>query len=547
MSFESLRKLQKIMLFMIIICLPLNNIPKTVALPGLGGNLSNYFVLAAILLLLYEYFKFKFEVNRKVIKFFAVFIIWQSICLIIGLVTYEHNQLLTLEQIPQLSVILYFLDKFEIYLNELIAIKFWLFLRFMKVILFTNNIIFFITLYIWHLYRNNFDKAFNDVRNAVMCLVIIMGAYSFIELLWLKLGLNFAKEFLTNINPLLYEPKTSHGWWPPLLWKNQLRSICTEPSFFGIISVFCLPFLWSLLFERKNKILSIILIFYFTLMIAATNARTAIILAIAEIIIIGAFLLLRKNMLKNLLVIVLVSVLAFGANLINFRNYINENNNIKITDSVGEKQNKNIALNKNIKEQKSNNKSANNVLKSGINAIEKNKKTNTETAKNYVEKNILSLLNVNSRSNNARLASLVANLNVIQKHPLFGVGTGLKDSYIYDNLPEFAKNNNEVKNWGKYMQKEGVMRSGYPVLNKIVDIMIQNGLIGLLIYFFPLVFLCKKLLKYKKLILNDNSTVCLITVMIALLGAMMSSGTLIICNGIVWGLLFCKVSSIEKL
>ena len=542
-----LGNLQKIMLFMIIICLPLNNIPKTVALPGLGGNLSNYFVLAAILLLLYEYFKFKFEVNRKVIKFFAVFIIWQSICLIIGLVTYEHNQLLTLEQIPQLSAILYFLDKFEIYLNELIAIKFWLFLRFMKVILFTNNIIFFITLYIWHLYRNNFDKAFNDVRNAVMCLVIIMGAYSFIELLWLKLGLNFAKEFLTNINPLLYEPKTSHGWWPPLLWKNQLRSICTEPSFFGIISVFCLPFLWSLLFERKNKILSIILIFYFTLMIAATNARTAIILAIAEIIIIGAFLLLRKNMLKKLLVIVLVSVLAFGANLINFRNYINENNNIKITDSVGEKQNKNIALNKNIKEQKSNNKSANNVLKSGINAIEKNKKTNTETAKNYVEKNILSLLNVNSRSNNARLASLVANLNVIQKHPLFGVGTGLKDSYIYDNLPEFAKNNNEVKNWGKYMQKEGVMRSGYPVLNKIVDIMIQNGLIGLLIYFFPLVFLCKKLLKYKKLILNDNSTVCLITVMIALLGAMMSSGTLIICNGIVWGLLFCKVSSIEKL
>ena len=547
MSFESLRKLQKIMLFMIIICLPLNNIPKTVALPGLGGNLSNYFVLAAILLLLYEYFKFKFEVNRKVIKFFAVFIIWQSICLIIGLVTYEHNQLLTLEQIPQLSAILYFLDKFEIYLNELIAIKFWLFLRFMKVILFTNNIIFFITLYIWHLYRNNFDKAFNDVRNAVMCLVIIMGAYSFIELLWLKLGLNFAKEFLTNINPLLYEPKTSHGWWPPLLWKNQLRSICTEPSFFGIISVFCLPFLWSLLFERKNKILSIILIFYFTLMIAATNARTAIILAIAEIIIIGAFLLLRKNMLKKLLVIVLVSVLAFGANIINFRNYINENNTIKITDSVCEKQNKNIALNKNIKEQKSNNKSANNVLKSGINAIEKNKKTNTETAKNYVEKNILSLLNVNSRSNNARLASLVANLNVIQKHPLFGVGTGLKDSYIYDNLPEFAKNNNEVKNWGKYMQKEGVMRSGYPVLNKIVDIMIQNGLIGLLIYFFPLVFLCKKLLKYKKLILNDNSTVCLITVMIALLGAMMSSGTLIICNGIVWGLLFCKVSSIEKL
>ena len=103
MSFELLKKLQKIMLFMIIICLPLNNLPKAFTLPGLGGTLSNYFVLAAILLLLYEYFKFKFDVNKKVIKFFAMFVIWQLLCLVIGLVTYDYNELLTLEQIPKLS------------------------------------------------------------------------------------------------------------------------------------------------------------------------------------------------------------------------------------------------------------------------------------------------------------------------------------------------------------------------------------------------------------------------------------------------------------
>ena len=39
----------------------------------------------------------------------------------------------------------------------------------------------------------------------------------------------------------------------------------------------------------------------------------------------------------------------------------------------------------------------------------------------------------------------------------------------------------------------------------------------------------------------------LIIAMVALLGAMMSNSALIICNGIVWGLLFCKVSSVEKL
>lgn len=108
---------------MIIICLPLNNLPKAFTLTELGGILSNYFVFAVILLLVYEYFKFRFEINKNAIKFFAVFVIWQVVCLIIGLVTYEYNELLTLEQIPKLKAILYFLDKFSINLDELIAIK----------------------------------------------------------------------------------------------------------------------------------------------------------------------------------------------------------------------------------------------------------------------------------------------------------------------------------------------------------------------------------------------------------------------------------------
>ena len=295
MSFKLLKKLQKIILFMTIICLPLNSLPKAFTLPGVGSILSNYFLFAAILLLVYEYFKFRFEINKKVIKFFAVFVIWQVVCLIIGLVTYEYNELLTLEQIPKLKAILYFLDKFSINLDKLIAIKTWLFLRFSKNILFTNNIIFFVTFYIWHLYKNNFNEAFKDIRKAIICLVIIMGVYSFIELLWLKLDLQFAKDFLINVNPLLYDPKSSHGWWPPLLWKNQLRSICTEPSYFGIISVLCLPFLWSLLCENKNKFFASALIFYFTLMIVTTNARTAVVLVIAEIVLLGAFSIIQKK------------------------------------------------------------------------------------------------------------------------------------------------------------------------------------------------------------------------------------------------------------
>lgn len=498
MSFELLKKLQKIMLFMTIICLPLNSLPKAFTLPGVGSILSNYFLFAAILLLVYEYFKFRFEINKKVIKFFAVFVIWQVVCLINGLVTYEYNELLTLEQIPKLKAILYFLDKFSINLDELIAIKTWLFLRFSKDILFINNIIFFVVFYIWHLYRNNFNEAFKDIRKAIICLVIIMGIYSFIELLWLKIDLQFAEDFLIIINPLLYDISIITGWWPPLLWNNQLRSICAEPSFFGIISVLCLPFLWNLLYENKNKFVVCALIFYFTLMIAATNARTAVVLVIAEILLLSIFAVIQKSLLKKFLIISLVSSLAFTANLVDYRQLLNYGS---------------------------------------IDGI---------SAEKYLERNVGSITESNARSNSARLANLIANLETIKQYPVFGVGTGLKDAYIDRNLPEFSYTNNEVRNWSRYMHNEGVLKAGFPPLNKFADIAVQNGLIGLILYFLPLLYILNKIFRLRKLIIYDSKTIMLIIAMVALLGAMMSNSALIICNGIVWGLLYCKVSSVKR-
>ena len=501
MRLEALHNLERRLLQLMIIVLPLNAIPQRFSLPGLGGDLVNYVCLLMIIALGYEYVKYRFSISKKAITFFAVFIAWQIICLAVGLITYEYNELLTLDQISKLEVILNYVSNFGIEINELAAIKSWLFLRSIKNILFINNLVFFVAFYIYHLYQNDFTKVFQDIRKAVVVLVVIMGTYSFIELLWLKLDLDFARSFLEFTNPYLYDPKTSHGWHPPLLWKNQLRSICTEPSFFGTISIFCLPLLWSLLYERKNKILSCLLIFYFTLMIAATNSRTAIILVFAEIICFGIWLLIARSkiILKNFVIILCISVLAFGVNLINFKQLTNERNT----------QNTFVA------------------------------------AEKYLQNNVVSITNVKARSNSARLANLVANLKVIKQHPILGVGNGLKDAYIDSNLPEFAYTNNEVKSWSRYMHNEGVLKSGYPALNKYADIAVQNGLFGLLLYFLPLLYILQRLYKNKSLISKNYNTVMLIIAMIALLGAMMNGGALVICNGIVWGLLFCKIKEIH--
>ena len=74
MSIELICKLQKLTLTCLIISLPLNSIPKRFAIPGIGGDLSNYFFIIGMLLLIYEYFKFGFEINKKVRLFFCAYI-----------------------------------------------------------------------------------------------------------------------------------------------------------------------------------------------------------------------------------------------------------------------------------------------------------------------------------------------------------------------------------------------------------------------------------------------------------------------------------------
>ena len=502
MTVETLHKWQRIMLMGLIITLPLTTIPQKIAIPGLGSSLSDYFFIFGLGLIIYEFIKYKFKIDKKIKCFFIIYILWQIICLLNGLYNYQYNELLTIEQIPKLEFILEKLSSWGIVFNELIAIKCWLFIRFTKNIIFLNNEVFLLVFYIYHLYRNDINKVFLDIRKAVLYLVIIMGVYSVVELLWLKLSLNIAESILIMINPILYDPASNHGWWPPLLWGNQLRSICTEPSYFSIISILTLPFLWSYIFEEKRRKWIYLLIGYFSLMIFATNARTAIVIVSGELFLLGVSCLFvyKKEYLKKVLSIFLIMIIAFSINMIDF----------KILTGYKES--------------------------SYVDGIE-----------TYMESNVGSLTDKNARSNSARLANLVANLNTIKQYPLLGVGTGLESAYLDKNLPDFAYENNEVMNaWHKYMLEKGVLKSGYPALNKYANVAVQNGIVGLLIYLSVIVYLLYKLIKYRKYLLKDYKIICLFISMLGLLMAQISNAALVICNGIVWGCLYCAIESIKN-
>ena len=210
----------------------------------------------------------------------------------------------------------------------------------------------------------------------------------------------------------------------------------------------------------------------------------------------------KKIYVKKVIAILLITFLAFSANLVDYKSMLN------------------------------------------ISAEDKSYLTSIE---GYMENNVASLTNKDSRSNSARLSNLIANINTIIEYPVLGVGTGLKDAYLDKNLPDFAYNDYEVmERWHKHMIEEGVLKSGYPPLNKYADVAVENGIIGLLMYLSVVFYLLYNIFKYRNMLFQDYRIVCLIISMIGLLMAQISNAALINCNGIVWGLLYCVIESIKS-
>lgn len=496
MSIGLLHRLEKFALFFVILFLPITGLPKRFTLPFLGNTLSMYFLFAGILLVAYEYIKHGTLIRKTFVRYFVIYVLWQLLCVVIGLCSYEYNEYLTIEQSQKLLSVVNYLSLHGLIINELLAIKIWLLVRSLRDILFLNNQVLVLAFLVWHLYHDDWEKGFYDVRKAILSLVIVMGTYSFIELLWLKMQLPYTEELLKTINVFLYDPESAHGWWPPLLWWGQLRSLCHEPPYFSIISIMCLPFIWSYIIENNYRVFSFLLVCYYGLMIAATNARTAIIVTLGQfcLMIMLAIWLKNKDWANQIIAIFLCMGIGFACNLVNIKAAF-YNNNFQMTDDVAQ----------------------------------------------YVERNITSVTKKDSRSNSARLANMIANVETIKDFPVFGVGHGLKDAYIDARLPEFSYSNDEVRNWSRYMHNEGVLKSGYPALNKYLDEAVNNGIIGLLMYLVPVLYLFFGFYRLKKKNAIEFKKVMIFVSFVGLLVAQLSNADLIICNGITWGLMLCMV------
>lgn len=486
MLHERLVHIQKILLLTTIICLPFMAVPH---LP-FGASLVTYPLFLGIVLGLIDSYRERqwYIIPKKYCSFIMLFFCWNVLCIIIGVLAYPFYDTVNMGQSDKLTVLLQALAARGVTIDDTLALQGWLIIRFIKDSFFTILFSFGGSLWIYSLYHRDWQQGFKDVRKGIFILTACLCVYSLVEIASL-MGNGTATNILTTINPLYMDIKGAHGWWPPLLWDKQLRSLFPEPSFFGIISTVILPFLWSYLIELKKISAYYILYILYVVMIFMTRARTATGLFLGEIgLVIIYVLTLGKAYRKQVAAILILSGMAFFLSV-----FIVPGNN---ETSVVEK----------------------------------------STA--YIEDSVTSVAG-NQRSNIARKSNVLATTKVGIENPVFGVGYGLKDAYIVQNLPSEALENQEVKLWLQTMEEKGILKSGFPTLNKLSTIFADSGAIGSILYILPFLYVIVLGIR-KKVWQQGHEVICLY---IALAGSMVAffSNDAFWSIYVVLGLLLCVV------
>lgn len=444
-----------LLLFIIIIALVFNDIPEILRLNFIAGimaeKLSIYPIIVGIIYTIRN--KPKFSLNRDKKHFFAYFSIFFTILLVSlfwGLFNYPYYDVILSGPIDQVEKLPYVYNKLYglgIPVTKILLLSIWMIARPIKSFLILYLLTFCVSFMIYSWYRDNCDEGIHVLTNGVFVTLLIICLYGFLDMFYLA-GNEYAKNVLIHLNPIVHSIKSGGTWWPPLLWNNQLRSIFAEPSYVGIYMAFGLPFLWMRLFLGKGKrpylffewLINFICMFFLFL----TKARTATVLlfGILTLLILLCLLYLPFKK-KQMLGIICCCGLAFLFSL-GFLNYI---------------------------------------------AVKRQNEVSVVTASGYLEDTVGSLSDIDKRSNRSRYSIMIADFRIGLDHPILGVGIGLRNAYIPEYLPDKEHLSNETKMWIKNQKKKGIMKSGFPKLGEYTSRFAETGLIGVVLFLIPPIYL----------------------------------------------------------
>lgn len=479
-------KIRNILLWMVCFTLIFNNVPRMVQMNFWGGLMGNklvfYPLIVGFIYTLHCHYKYKNVLIYfdKFLKFCGAYIGVTMLSLLIGLYTYPYYDLVfsgPAGQIEKLPYTLTFFASYGIIVDQKFVLGAWIIARQVKSVFLETFWCFGGSYMIFCWYYNEWQKAVRIIINGVLAGLFVVFSYSTIEIFYLASN-ETAKSLLATITAYFHPIKTHQGWWPPLLWKGQLRSVFSEPSHVGNYIAISIPVLWCCYLRQSSKKLLAVsagLIFFVFL----TQARTAYAMLLGMI---GLFLLLllaikRKDLLKRFLIICFAGVIAFGG---------------------------------------------------AVQFIGRMDKTSNVTANNVIENNLTSLTSSNQRSNGARYALLKSNLRIAADHPLLGIGSGLASAYIADYYTYDEKKNGEVSLWIKNQKERGIFAIGYSMgnaMNEYVTRLAQTGILGLSIFLLPFIWITVKLFGLYKRSKNDKQ-IDILLILFSLLSSLVSG-----CNG----------------
>lgn len=466
MSISLRNKLFFLIVLFVIFC----NIPKMVQLNFLGSflakDLSLYPILIGVVYMGYAFYQERkvpfYKEERVLLGYIVTYVFVLMLSFIHGLSMYPYYDAILAgppDQIEKLPVVQHFLSTVGIEVDTISLLKLWMFARPIKGFIVETVWYFLVPYLIFTWYKRNASEGFSILTRAIFCATVLVCMYGIVDVFYLS-GSTLAEKMLVILNPIIHDIKSNGTWWPPLLWKGQLRSLFAEPSYYGLFAAFAMPFLWYYLgkhLQTKNKILITIVLFIFTSCLFLTKARTANVLFIGEIILLICFTLWQRNrdFMKRTVTIVIISSVAFIVSVfsLNFMPGSPQGSTMGYDDEDS------IAIS------------------------------------SYLEDNVGSLASSNKRSNGARYSILEADISIGKDYPLLGVGKSLRHAYIPDYLSIEGKSNSEVQYWIKNQEEKGIMKSGFPALGEYSTRFAETGVLGLVIYLLPTVFLAWRLLK----------------------------------------------------
>lgn len=484
-------------LALVVLTLPFTMIPARYKIPILGESLPHGILLIALFFFCIYTIK-----EHKLIffnnKYFIILFFWSLFCLILGFWKFPYYNV-TIDEYLSHSKMTMFIVKIipilqgnTLFLHvKMFCSLFWYMIR---DFFFPFAGLYFIIFGLFQ--EGKKEELYQYLIHAVYGLSFLMVLYSIPEIIWLWTGNETCSWLLSSINVHLFDPAHYNGWWPPLLWAGQLRSVCLEPSYFGIIAAFLIPFL-AIDFQKSVKPWKLLLLFFMVFMVFMTKARTAIVIYLGEsavLLFLSSYVCFPKW--KRVLVVwVTITLGAFCVYLF-----------------------------------------GSSIL---------HPKTNVETlTKKYIDENVTSVVGKDKRSNSARFGNTMALVKIGIDYPLTGVGMGLHSPYMKNRFPDFAKDNYEIKNWIKDMQEKSFLESGLPILNEYAAIFAWEGIVGLIFFLLPPLIVVKKGIFGKNKQPNFEF-IGLVTALVGQLACMLSSEMFLTYPLTLW-LLSCTLEKKEK-